>query len=78
MTTEDWTFADYRLGDTVLPEPNLGWNMYGTGLESMGDSGAPEPMEIPEVAPDQLLIRIDAQARQGLRSATRRWYSTKQ
>ena len=26
----------------------------------MGDSGAPEPMEIPEVAPDQLLIRIDA------------------
>ena len=33
MTTEDWTFADYRLGDTVLPEPNLGWNMYGTGLK---------------------------------------------
>ena len=60
MTTEDWTFADYRLGDTVLPEPNLGWNMYGTGLESMGENGAPEPMEIPEVAPDQLLIRIDA------------------
>ena len=60
MTTEDWTFADYRLGDTVLPEPNLGWNMYGTGLESMGENGSPEPMEIPEVAPDQLLIRIDA------------------
>ena len=60
MTTEDWTFADYRLGDTVLPEPNLGWNMYGTGLESMGDSGSPEEIEIPEVAPDQLLIRIDA------------------
>ena len=56
MTTEDWTFADYRLGDTVLPEPNLGWNMYGTGLESMGDSGAPVPMEIPAPPPDQLLI----------------------
>lgn len=60
MTTEDWTFADYRVGDTALPEPNLGWNMYGTGLESMGDDGSPEPMEIPEVGPDQLLIRIDA------------------
>ena len=42
MTTENWTFADYRLGDTVLPEPNLGWNMYGTGLESMGENGSPE------------------------------------
>lgn len=60
MTTEDWTFADYRVGDTALPEPNLGWNMYGTGLESMGDNGSPEPMEIPAVGPDQLLIRIDA------------------
>ena len=39
MTTEAWTFADYRLGDTVLPEPNLGWNMYGTGLEP-GSTGA--------------------------------------
>ncbi len=60
MATEDWTFADYRSGDTALPEPNLGWNMYGTGLESMGDDGSPEPMEIPAPAPDQLLIRIDA------------------
>lgn len=60
MTTDNWTFADYRLGGTALPEPNLGWNMYGTGLESMGDDGAPEPMEIPAVGPDQLLIRIDA------------------
>ncbi|MXW61409.1 MAG: zinc-binding dehydrogenase [Acidimicrobiaceae bacterium] len=60
MTTEDWTFADFRVGDTALPEPNLGWNMYGTGLECMGDNGSPEPMEIPEVGPDQLLIRIDA------------------
>ncbi len=60
MTADDWTFADYRLGDTRLPEPNLGWNMYGTGLESMGDDGSPEPMEVPDVGPDQLLIRIDA------------------
>ncbi|MDE0699988.1 MAG: zinc-binding dehydrogenase [Acidimicrobiaceae bacterium] len=60
MTTADWTFADFRVGDTALPEPNLGWNMYGTGLECMGDNGSPEPMEIPEVGPDQLLIRIDA------------------
>ena len=60
MTTEGWTFADYRVGDTALPEPNLGWNMYGTGLESMGDNGSPEAMEVPEVGPGQLLVRIDA------------------
>ena len=41
MTTDDWTFANYRVGATLLPEPNLGWNMYGTGTESMGRNGAP-------------------------------------
>ena len=60
MTAKTWTIADYRAGDTALPEPNLGWNMYGTGIESMGDDGSPEPMEVPAPAPDQLLIRIDA------------------
>lgn len=60
MRADTWTFADYRLGATALPEPNLGWNMYGTGLESMGSDGSPEPMEVPAPGPDQLLIRIDA------------------
>ena len=60
MSSDNWTFSDYRLGDTALPEPNLGWNMYGTGLEGMGSDGSPEPMEVPTPGPDQLLIRIDA------------------
>lgn len=60
MSSDNWTFSDYRLGDTALPEPNLGWNMYGTGLESMGRDGSPEPVEVPEPGPDQLLVRIDA------------------
>ena len=60
MSSDNWTFSDYRLGDTALPEPNLGWNMYGTGIESMGSDGSPEPMEVPTPGPDQLLIRIDA------------------
>ena len=47
MTTEDWTFADYRLGDTVLPEPNLGWNMYGTGLERMAKTALPKRSRSP-------------------------------
>ena len=60
MSSDNWTFSDYRLGDTALPEPNLGWNMYGTGLEGMGSDGSPEPMEVPTPGPDQLLIRVDA------------------
>lgn len=60
MTTDDWTFADYRRGETTLPEPNLGWHMYGTGVENMGQQGNPEAIEVPDPAPDQLLIRIDA------------------
>ncbi len=60
MSSDNWTFSDYRLGDTALPEPNLGWNMYGTGIESMGSDGSPEPMEVPTPGPDQLLIRVDA------------------
>ena len=60
MSSDNWTFSDYRLGDTALPEPNLGWNMYGTGIESMGSDGSPEPMDVPTPGPDQLLIRVDA------------------
>ena len=56
----DWTFDRYRVGDTPLPAPNLAWNTYGTGVESMGRDGGPEPVEVPEPGADQLLVRVDA------------------
>lgn len=59
-TSEAWTFEGYRAGDTALPAPNLGWNTYGTGVESIGRDGLPEEIEVAEPGPDQLLIRIDA------------------
>lgn len=56
----DWNYIDFAGGKTPLPEPNLGWNTYGTGVESIGVDGSPEPMEIPEPSADQLLVRVDA------------------
>ena len=60
MSTQEWTFDRYRAGDTALPEDNLGWNTYGRGIESVGRDGAPEPIDVPEVGADQLLVRVDA------------------
>ena len=58
--TDTWNYIDFVNGKTPLPEPNLGWNTYGKGIESIGREGEPEAMEIPEPAADQLLVRVDA------------------
>lgn len=55
-----WTLDEYQRGNTALPEPNLGWNMYGTGIENMGSDGAPETIQVPSTEANQLLIRVDA------------------
>ncbi len=60
MSEKTWNFVDYVKGDTPLPAPNLAWNTYGTGIESIGKDGAPEPIEIPSPGPDQILVRVDA------------------
>ncbi|MGI9605818.1 MAG: zinc-binding dehydrogenase [Acidimicrobiales bacterium] len=60
QTDQTWSYLDFRSGNTPLPEPNLAWNTYGTGLEAIGVDGKPEPVEIPAPAGDQLLIRVDA------------------
>ncbi len=58
---KNWSVEDFRKGITALPQPNLGWNTYGKGVENVGRDGAPEPLDVPiEPGPDQLLIRIDA------------------
>ena len=39
---------------------NLAWNVYGAGLDGIGLDGRPELVAVPEPAPDQLLVRVDA------------------
>ena len=60
MTAEVGSYDRYRSGEAPLPDPNLGWNTYGAGIENIGREGKPEPMEIPEMGPDQLLVRVDS------------------
>lgn len=40
--------------------PNLGWHLYGTGLDSMGLEGDPEEIDVAQPGPDELLVRVDA------------------
>lgn len=58
--TGAWSYDRYREGTAPLPRPNLAWNTYGSGVESIGRDGRPEPVEVPAPAPDQLLVRVDA------------------
>ncbi len=61
QTQNPWSVSDFREGKTELPQPNLGWNTYGKGVENVGRDGHPEPMDETQTpGPDQLLIRIDA------------------
>lgn len=53
-------YERYRSGRASLPEPNLGWNTYGAGVENIGKQGQAEPIEVPEAGPDQLLVRVDS------------------
>ena len=53
-------FTSYRLADIPLPATTLAWNMYGPGLENVGQNGQPEQFPIPEPAADQILVRIDS------------------
>ena len=53
-------YKAYRSGNHHLPEESWAWNLYGAGMENMGNSGKPEPFSIPEPDDDQLLVRIDS------------------
>jgi threonine dehydrogenase-like Zn-dependent dehydrogenase len=52
--------ADYRRADTLLPELNRLWPLYGAGLENLGDRGLPIEVPMPAFGPDELLVRHDA------------------
>lgn len=52
--------AVFKHADTPLPDTYLRWHLYGTGLENLGDDGKPARVPMPEIGPDELLIRHDA------------------
>jgi threonine dehydrogenase-like Zn-dependent dehydrogenase len=43
-----------------LPATHLRWNLYGAGLENLGRDGKPERLPVPQPAPNEILVRIDA------------------
>jgi L-sorbose 1-phosphate reductase len=53
-------YRKYRTGNYPLPRESWAWNLYGAGMENMGNGGKPEPFSIPEPNDDQLLVRIDS------------------
>src|SRR5512141_1642622 len=52
-------YQAYRKLNYNIPEKSWTWNLYGAGIENLGQSGQPEPFAIPEPNDDQLLVRID-------------------
>ena len=57
MTT---AIEQYKTVPDAVPEANLAWNMYGTGVESIGKDNAPETFEVPSPNADQMLVRVDS------------------
>ena len=53
-------YKKYRSAKYQLPHESWAWNLYGAGMENMGNHGKPEPFSIPEPNDDQLLVRIDS------------------
>ncbi len=52
--------VEYRHADPPLPDHNTIWPLYGAGFENLGQDGKPIEVPLPEIAPDQLLVRHDA------------------
>jgi threonine dehydrogenase-like Zn-dependent dehydrogenase len=44
----------------ALPATHFRWNLYGAGLENLGRDGKPERLPVPQPAPNEILVRIDA------------------
>ncbi len=53
-------YRAYRSLDYHLPEKTLAWNLYGAGMDSMGEDGKPELFDVPEPDDDHMLVRIDS------------------
>ena len=44
----------------ALPATHFRWNLYGAGLGNLGRDGKPERLPVPQPAPNEILVRIDA------------------
>ncbi len=51
---------EYRRGTAPVPRENRLWPLYGAGFENLGRDGKPIQVPMPEIGPDELLVRHDA------------------
>lgn len=56
----DEKLAAYRRADAPLPDHNTIWPLYGAGFENLGKDGKVIDVPMPEIGPDELLVRHDA------------------
>ena len=52
--------VNYRNADNHIPQRQQLWPLYGTGFDNLGKEGAPIEVPVPEIGPDELLVRHDA------------------
>ena len=43
-----------------LPETILAWQLFGAGFENFGKDNKPSVLPLPEIADDELLVKIEA------------------
>ena len=53
-------FEAYARADAPLPTTNRLWPLYGAGMDNFGVDRKPIEVPMPEVGPDELLVRHDA------------------
>ena len=53
-------YETYAAGTESLPDMIQAWNMYGKGVENIGQDGKPELLPLSEPNDDQLLVRVDS------------------
>jgi threonine dehydrogenase-like Zn-dependent dehydrogenase len=53
-------YQAYRSLNYSIPKETSAWNLYGVGLENMGQDGHTEAFPVTEPGDDQLLVRIDS------------------
>jgi hypothetical protein len=50
---------NYRKANPPIPDRQRVWPLYGAGFENLGWEGAPIEAPVPEIGPDELLVRHD-------------------
>ncbi len=53
-------YRRYRQVDYQLPKTYLSWELYGAGLENLGQGGKAVELPLRDPTPDEVLLRVDA------------------